>query len=94
MIAKWFPPKIKTRELLFPNDKMVWEISTLRDCYEPRYFLSYGGPATSYNCSAYYRGALKEKAAEIGVELSHDLFEMVFGPIDSEIMKIYEQVRK
>jgi len=85
--TQWFPPKFQTQEVPFVKDKRIWRINS-SEYHNSYYFLSDGKLQTEY------RDALKEMAENQRLGLSHKLFEMVFGPIDSEIMEIYKQVKR
>jgi hypothetical protein len=91
-LVQWLPPKFQTEEVPFVNDTRLWKIDSGE--YNHEYFLSYGELQTGYDCTAHYRAALKGAAANIGLKLSHELFEMVFEPIDSEILDMYKQARR
>ena len=41
----------------------------------------------------YYRGSIEAGAANLGIKLSHQLFECVFGPIDDELLKRYRKLK-
>lgn len=86
-LIRWFPPKFQTQKVPFVDDKIVWRI----DSENHDFFLSDGELKTEYHCSAHYRADLRGVAVNQGLGLSHKLFEMVFGPIDSKIMEMYRQ---
>ena len=88
-LIQLFPPKFQTQEVPFVKDRRIWMIHSSTICNYS--FLSHGELRTGYDCSSDYRTALKGEATNHGLILSHKLFEMVFGPIDSEIMEIYGQ---
>jgi hypothetical protein len=89
-LVQWFPPKFQTEEVPVVSDRRIWTLNS--DNYD--YFVSSGELKTGYDCDAHYRADLKGKAANQGLRLSHKLFEMVFGPIDSEILDMYRQARR
>lgn len=86
-IVSWFPPRIKTEGVKSQKWIDKWFISS--DNYI--YFISSGESKTDYDCMAHYRGSLKGNAANQGVNLSNEVFDTVFGPIDREIMEMYRK---
>ena len=88
-LIQLFPPKFQTREVPFVKDRKIWMIDSWNSCNYS--FLSHGKLRTGYDCSSDYRTALKVEATNHGLILSHKLFEIVFGPIDSKIMEMYKQ---
>ncbi len=67
----------------------VWSICTN---YNSDYFISSGKPQK--NTGEGYRKSLKGAALKKGLVLSEQLIEAVFGPIDDELMKQYDEAKE
>lgn len=88
-IISWFPPRIKTEEV--NSQEWIKRWGVVSDESNHKYFVSSGKLANGYDCDAYYRAALKGSAADDGINLSNEIFEAVFGPIDNKIMELYRK---
>jgi len=86
--VRWFPPKFQTEEIPYVNEKKVWAVNSGLN-----YFIYDGESKTEYDHFS-HKSILEERATSKGLNLSHKLFDMVFGPIDSKIMNMYKQARK
>ncbi len=86
------PPFVRREDTTFDKKSRAWSVWADED-HNPYYFLSNGKNTTGYDCSAHYRAALLGKAANQGLSLSHELFDLVFSPIDKEIFAMYEKVK-
>lgn len=91
-LVRRFPPKFQITPVPVVDQTLIWRI--VSDDIASKYFFSHGKLATDYDCDAHYRTALKGAAANQNIGLTHQLFEMVFGPIDAKILAMYQQARK
>lgn len=84
----WFP-RTETKQV--PEQKWVrtWRISDGNGLY----FTDNGKPRTELHFFT-YRGALKGAAATRGIDLSQELFNLVFGPIDRKNVEMYHKFYK
>jgi len=81
-LVRLVPLTFQTREFPVAKDNRIWTFETSNYTY----FLHDG------NHSDVYRDGIKEQAAHHELKLSDELFNKVFGPIDSEIMKMNQEL--
>lgn len=77
---KWFPPRYQIQSVL--KDERIWKIDKFA-------FFVWGGKLDSE-----YRNVLKKEALSEGITISDKLIELVFGPIDAEIMGMYQELHR
>ncbi|MDO8510891.1 MAG: hypothetical protein Q7S55_01875 [Nanoarchaeota archaeon] len=88
---KLFPPRIDRRPV--ERYETVWSVQASE--WKEKYLLCDGGTRIhGYGQSFYYRGALNNKLLENKIKLPHQLFEQIFAPIDAEILRIYQKLKK
>ncbi len=79
-LIRWFPPKYEIKTSL--EDKKIWEIKGFH------HFLWNG------ELNSDYKGFLKKEALKEGVTVSDKLLDLVFGPIEAQILEMYHDLRK
>lgn len=98
-LVRWFPPKFETKEIPVVEDKLIWQIGKWKRYFNhlPSLFFitCYFDEikACTKHEHLYYRGSIEAGAANLGIKLSHQLFECVFGPIDDELLKRYRKLK-
>jgi hypothetical protein len=83
-----FPPKFETQKIPYVKETEIWTV----DSSYGSYFIV-NGRLKGYIVPG-YKNCLKEEAFRKGIILSNKLIEMVFEPIDVEIMEMYKQIIK
>ena len=89
---KIFPPRIETRAL--EKYETIWTFQATE--WNGKYLLWDGGRGTGVpgGHSFHYRGALHDKLLENRIKLPQQLFEQIFAPIDAEILRMYQKLKK
>lgn len=89
---KLFPPRIETR--VVEKYETIWTVRATE--WNGKYLLCDGGRGTGVPAghSFHYRGALHDKLLENKIKLPGQLFEQIFAPIDAEILRIYQKLKK
>ncbi|MEK6968901.1 MAG: hypothetical protein AABW48_00565 [Nanoarchaeota archaeon] len=77
---KWFPPRYQVQSSL--KDDRIWKIDRFA-------FFVWDG-----KFKPEYRNILKKEALNKGITVSDKLIELVFGPIDTEIMEMYQELQR
>lgn len=84
------PWRYATSQEKVNEDRTTWEITgDSHDC-----FLSDGKTIKGYEHSWAYRADLRSKALNQGLDLSAELFDRVFNPIDAQVMQLYERAKQ
>ncbi|MBW2990226.1 hypothetical protein KY348_00815 [Candidatus Woesearchaeota archaeon] len=82
-LARVFPPKIKVKEVPVKRKYLIWSFST----HDTEYMV-YGG-RSNWSSKCGYRSIIKKKALAKGIVLKDKLLDVVFGPMEREIMEWY-----
>lgn len=77
---KWFPPRYQIQSVL--KDERIWEVHTFD-------FFIWAGTFRSD-----YKDSLKRDALKKGINVSDKLLGLVFGPIDAEILGMYQELHR
>ncbi len=88
-LANILPPIMWLEDVPVLKYHHVWSICT---DYNSDYFISSGKPQK--NTGEGYRKSLKGAALKKGLVLSEQLIGAVFGPIDDELMKQYDEAKE
>lgn len=91
-IARWFPPQLKGRLQKETRYKKMWMVES--DEYNFKYFISSGQIRNGYDCGAWCRSALNSALANQGIKFPPELFDKVFDPIESGLLRIYKEVKQ
>ncbi|MGV8150343.1 MAG: hypothetical protein ACP5NV_01310 [Candidatus Woesearchaeota archaeon] len=94
-----FPPKIIFHESNYTEKKLIWEFYTNYDyihgykepCGNSAIFLSNGELKNNYDYG--YRSKLKSCAVNHEIGIFPELFDMIFNPIDTNILDLYRKAR-
>ena len=88
---KFFPPRVEARPV--ERYETVWTVQASE--WKEKYLLCDGGSNRfGYGQSFYYQGALNDKLLKDGIKLPHELFEHIFAPLDAEMLRKYQEIKK
>lgn len=82
-VDRWFPLTIKKEEMTVTKDKKIWSVDSSE--YDTAHFV-YNGKTVFQ-----YRDMLKSRSKWEGVKLSDKLLDMIYSPIDRQIMDWYQK---
>ncbi|MBU0469895.1 MAG: hypothetical protein KKA62_00745 [Nanoarchaeota archaeon] len=88
MLIRKFPPKWEKKEFSFGKGEKLWKVDS--DEFPPIYswFVSSGELSPYFN----YRRDLKKMASDKGIKFSNEILNKVFGPIDTELIRIWRDL--
>jgi hypothetical protein len=82
-VESWLPLIIKKEEVTVAKDKKIWSVDSSQ--YNTAHFV-YDGKTVFQ-----YRDLLKSRSRWEGVKLSDQLLELVYSPLDKQIMDWYQK---
>lgn len=89
----WFPPKVVESENPVHNNKTIWSIiAGYSEKSDTNSILSWGEIKNKRGYGG-YRSSLIGNAANQGILLSDELLDKVFGPLEAQLLEIYNKVK-